>query len=210
MRMTMLAAMSVAALAAPAMAAPVISFNGGVGGTAPGTTVIQNYDSLTTGSSIGSFAYVYSGNSSKGLRPAYGSTGNYASVLGGGRYSIDFGPADTFSFVVGSLDQFNLLTLSFSDGSTADYWGNAIIGGRTYVNGSATSPLSNGLVSFSTGSGPRIVGATFRSSTNSFEFDNLAINAVPEPATWALMILGFGAIGGALRRRKVRGAVVTA
>ncbi len=36
-------------------------------------------------------------------------------------------------------------------------------------------------------------------------FDNLtysAAGAVPEPATWALMILGFGAVGGAMRRRQ--------
>jgi hypothetical protein len=30
---------------------------------------------------------------------------------------------------------------------------------------------------------------------------NVTINAVPEPATWALFILGFGALGFAMRRR---------
>lgn len=30
----------------------------------------------------------------------------------------------------------------------------------------------------------------------------VAPGAVPEPATWAMLILGFGAVGGALRRRK--------
>jgi hypothetical protein len=31
---------------------------------------------------------------------------------------------------------------------------------------------------------------------------NVAFAAVPEPATWALMILGFGLVGGALRRKE--------
>jgi len=40
------------------------------------------------------------------------------------------------------------------------------------------------------------------SSADIFRLDGLA--AVPEPATWATMILGFGFIGGALRARKTR------
>ncbi len=34
------------------------------------------------------------------------------------------------------------------------------------------------------------------------EYGGLAVGAVPEPGTWGLMILGFGAVGGALRRRR--------
>jgi hypothetical protein len=34
-------------------------------------------------------------------------------------------------------------------------------------------------------------------------FGEAAPRAVPEPATWAMMILGFGLVGGALRRRKL-------
>lgn len=38
----------------------------------------------------------------------------------------------------------------------------------------------------------------------SFSFTNTfsAPGAVPEPSTWAMMILGFGAVGGVLRRRR--------
>lgn len=40
-----------------------------------------------------------------------------------------------------------------------------------------------------------------RGSTGSFG-GNVAFNAVPEPATWAMMLLGFGAVGFAMRRRR--------
>jgi hypothetical protein len=41
---------------------------------------------------------------------------------------------------------------------------------------------------------------------NAFQFNVGAATGVPEPATWAMMILGFGAAGFALRRAKARTA----
>ncbi|MEO5492397.1 MAG: choice-of-anchor C family protein [Sphingomonas sp.] len=38
--------------------------------------------------------------------------------------------------------------------------------------------------------------------------DNVNVTAVPEPATWALMILGFGAVGGVMRRRRQDGFAI--
>ena len=46
-------------------------------------------------------------------------------------------------------------------------------------------------------------GAAGVSAISDFAPDNATVNAVvPEPSAWALMILGFGALGGALRRRR--------
>ncbi len=39
-------------------------------------------------------------------------------------------------------------------------------------------------------------------SDDGFAFDNVQFGAVPEPATWAFMIFGFGTIGGAMRRQR--------
>lgn len=37
---------------------------------------------------------------------------------------------------------------------------------------------------------------------NNLQFDVMQVSAVPEPGAWALMIVGFGAMGGVLRRRR--------
>jgi hypothetical protein len=41
-------------------------------------------------------------------------------------------------------------------------------------------------------------------------FDTISVSAAPEPATWALMIGGFGMVGGAMRRRRVSAKVTFA
>ena len=207
MRTALVAACVLSMVSASASAAPVITFAEGTGGNAAGTTVFQNFDDLAAGSSIGTSANVYATDSSKGATPAFGSTGNFAAVLGGGTYSVSFNASSIFSFVLGSLDRYNQLTLSFSDGTSQVYNGGQIIGGGSYPAGDQSSPDSNGLVTFTAAGNQFLTGAIFRSDTNSFEFDNLAIAAVPEPATWAFMTLGLGLVAVTLRRRKTNGIV---
>lgn len=59
--------------------------------------------------------------------------------------------------------------------------------------------------------GVTFTGATFDLPTFDPETGRVtfvAAEAVPEPGAWALMILGFGAVGSVLRRRRVLGACV--
>ena len=189
-----------------ASAATLVSFNGGSGMLWGGTTVIQDFESLAAGSpgaAIGSNAFVYAGSvGGQAARPNFGSTGNFGTVLSGGSYSIDFAPTTLFTFVLGSLDTYNSLRLRYEDGSSQLYAGGQIINDLVFPSGNQISGETNGVVTYQVTSGPRLTGAVFTASGNSFEFDNLAVAAVPEPASWALMISGFGLIGGALRRRQ--------
>lgn len=43
-----------------------------------------------------------------------------------------------------------------------------------------------------------------------FALDSVSISAVPEPATWAMMLIGFAAVGSAVRRRRTSLAVTYA
>lgn len=46
---------------------------------------------------------------------------------------------------------------------------------------------------------------TVGGSNDQFGIDNVTVGgAVPEPATWAMMILGMGVVGYAMRRKKSR------
>jgi len=193
-----------AASASAAIAAPTVQFDAGSGTLPAGTTVIENFDDVASGTAIGNNAYALNTSSGIGAIPAFGSSGNYGSVLGGGTYSISFAPASTFAFVLGSLDSYNTLKLSFADNTSITYSGTQIIGSTPppYADGNQSAGYTNGVVSFLTGAGPKIVGAQFSSSGNSFEFDNISVTPAPEPAAWMMMIAGFGVIGTALRRRQ--------
>lgn len=123
----------------------------------------------------------------------------YETVQGGGTATLTSLHGITqFSFYMGSPDDFNHVHLTFNGAEGPETLnGTAIWGGSPAGNGDQSKGFT---VTYYFA--PNSVNSiTFTSDTNAFEFDTLR-GAVPEPASWALMILGFGAAGSMLRRRK--------
>jgi PEP-CTERM motif len=73
----------------------------------------------------------------------------------------------------------------------------------TGAGGSGTSWSTVSIGKFYAAAGSKL---TFKAVGSNDSFggyvDNITLTAVPEPATWAFMILGFGLVGGAVRSRK--------
>ena len=138
-----------------------------------------------------------------------GSTGSYGSVSpsNGTPGFLDLpGGVNGISFIWGSVDRENILSvLDSSDNVIFSADGSdvlALLGAPTPGLRFDVDPVLNPLVTITftdadVGTAARL---RFESTKEAFEFDNVA--AVPEPATWAFMILGFGAIGGAMRRQR--------
>lgn len=140
------------------------------------------------------------------LRP-WGSTGNYLSVgpLDGSPAVLDLTAVDrvgSLSFLWGSIDQYNLLEL-------LDAADNVLfsINGLELRDGANPQPPAigdvNRIATFTftdTATQSALSKVRFSSSRNAFEIDNILVRAVPEPATWLMMILGFLGVGFALRR----------
>lgn len=76
----------------------------------------------------------------------------------------------------------------------------------------ALSAVNEGMkvVGFSTGAGSGWTGGTFKGGVDNFGWTiggqttitNFEVAAVPEPTTWALMIMGFGGAGALLRKQR--------
>ncbi len=129
----------------------------------------------------------------------------YLSVLAGGSATYTFDSSVTgFEFDWGSIDKYNTVAIGWDGG------GMIVIPGTNFTNpsdGNQTAPGTNGLFSVVGNAGERFNSVTFSSTSNSFEVDNLAVRdagGVPEPAIWSMMIIGFGGVGGLLRRRGAR------
>ena len=134
----------------------------------------------------------------------------YASVQANQTWTLSTIPGyflTSFSFYMGSPDEYNHVVFNFLGGGSQSFDGNAIWGGPVF-NGDRTK----GFRVYYDFDGAKVNSITFSTeSSNAFEFDGLAgAVGVPEPATWAMMILGFGAAGSVLRANRRRPATVTA
>lgn len=163
-------------------------------GPDPGTGL--NFGSQPLGPIAGAFAIgdwtftpvassqILIGSSSIGAQP-FGTSGNYLSVLGGGAIDISFSSRTSISFFWGSVDSYNSMLFSNGDSLTGSNVAPLL------PTGCQNSALCNGYVTFT--SDTPFSWVRLASTGNSFEITN--ISAVPEPATWAMMILGFLGLG---------------
>lgn len=114
----------------------------------------------------------------------------------------------TISFYWGSIDDYNLVEVLGVGGVTLFSWRGDQF---SPANGNQTSGDTNKRVYFAAQGAERITGLRFTATGIAFEVDDVAGTlfddgnpnpAVPEPSTWATMIIGFGAVGFARRRAR--------
>ena len=179
--------------AAPAAAAPVIVFaqanstTGGVAVVTPFSVVAGGVYRVTQGIndlwSAGSLPRYSDGN---GIVPRTAVVGDDSGQAPGTQIGAAFG-------------------LYTQGGLTARYGSlvNRLSGGTYQLIGANTTFTA-------TESGPLRLGYFDENSDDNSGFITFDISAVPEPATWGLMILGFGAIGAMGRRRRPAGSAALA
>ena len=131
-----------------------------------------------------------------------------------GAFSGRFGPVGS----VGGISQTLITTagqnylISFdlrNEGGTPNFY-QALFGGSQLF--AATDSAAFGYTNFSTTAvatgASTILAFNFQQNPSYFYLDNVSVTAsgiaaaVPEPATWAMMLIGFGGIGASMRRRR--------
>ncbi|MDB5425065.1 MAG: hypothetical protein JWQ29_2481 [Phenylobacterium sp.] len=178
----------------------ITSFEGGPG--LANTTFYQPGWSLT-GNGL-----LYNTWDGGGAPPAFSAstrdTTQYLSIKGGQSVTLYTPNISEISFYVGSIDSYNHLKIHYFDG-TVDPLSGDLSGGWiedntiATVGGNQYTGVTNGRLTFTFDK--RVASIDLFSDTNSFELSSIGA-VVPEPATWSMMIMGFGGIGALIRRRR--------
>jgi hypothetical protein len=178
-----------------AQAAPIID-------TGAGATSIGSAMTLADGRDLAGYIVFKNDVTITGIRGWLG--GNEGGLVVAGIYSdIDFTPADQLYSTRFSIQDpvawqgADSLNWTLKAGS---YWVvfKGSLGPDSYMPGSAPNPL----VAYKRG----IDGSwgNLREQALGVQIDGVVGGAVPEPASWAMLIGGFGLAGGAIRTRRKR------
>jgi len=195
-------------------------------GTANASTLIsQVFDAPGKGDYTAIGGSVYGANVNAVSFP----TGSALYFNGNNGRSVTFAPVDLsvggkidFSFIMGNYGTTNQTYFEGADGASEDVtFAYSTNGGHSWTNFDTYSSSGTGTrnitgwtkLSYTLGANASLGSTTFRflqpsnsgSGFDQWAIDNMLVTnnvAVPEPATWAMMILGMGMIGFAMRRRQ--------
>lgn len=201
---TLAALVALPLLAAPAEAITFtsVAFDGPL---APGQSMKIDFDNPSAPGYAITGGGIYQGSFPGIAAAPAGNATKYLAVLGGKSATLTMPwSVGSMSMYIGSIDTYNHIEFFGSNGFYQKISGSQL---TSAPNGSWTGALANRRFYFDFGGVP-ISKIVFSSGSNSFEFDNIATGAVPEPGTWALLIAGFGLTGMALRRAR-RGSIAS-
>ena len=141
------------------------------------------------------------GNSPAAAAPALDLTryGYVSSAITPNMATLSTPALKEISFYWGSIDTYNIVEVLGFGGAVL----HTVSGGDFSVaDGNQLVPGTNRRVTFFWDGAAPIYGLKVTSTGIAFEFDDFSAVPVPEPASWAMMIAGFGLIGAAARRRR--------
>lgn len=117
--------------------------------------------------------------------------------------TIDFAPLYNNFSGYGSSTLDILFSFKLADGSSSSK--------TLTIANTAGQRLTTTTLDFSSYGSLLSLGWTAKAGSSGFvQFDNINVAAVPEPQSWALMMLGFGMLGGALRQSRRKTALTFA
>ncbi len=208
-----LAMIAALVLAAPAQAVVVTTAPGAPDpGLAPGQISLITFDAPSVAGITQTIAgnVITAAGNIGGVRAAPAGTpvgGVYQSIGTGGSNIIDFSGWTggkrllSLSFYWGSVDAHNFVDFYDSTGKIFQTVGGTNLPAAT---GNQTAAITNRRVFFDFLPTENVQKIRLRSNGNAFEFDSfggIASTVLPEPGSWALMIIGFGLVGAIQRRR---------